>query len=223
MHIIDPNGESGQLPPALRFRMSDFSWPAFCVLNSMVYIFLSWDKLVFAADLHHYPTTDELGYVTQSDLLSAGSLLHTKCRPIATPTPDGKRILVFSRRLNSYYPLDLHDFEIYDPHTQTSRKLPDLPHDSDGEFYLVDYTFFGNSTFAIQTTRGFFVINLELELDSLSQVGWKLDHGPHKSLPIPGWSCDHRVFVIGGAICLDAKRAYDSCDHRVFMSASLFL
>ncbi|GER26359.1 zinc finger protein-related [Striga asiatica] len=64
------------------------------------------------------------------------------------------------------------------------------------------------------TTRGFFVINLELELDSLSQ-GWKLlDHALHKSFPtrglICGLICDHRVFVIGDAICVGGKCVYVS-------------
>ncbi|GER38496.1 30S ribosomal protein S13, partial [Striga asiatica] len=112
----------------------------FCVLNTTLYMIelgLRRDggprrgKSVYTWDLSPYLKDDNSGggdYVPifdKDELLAAPEMLHPIFFPFATPTPDGKRIVVFSSRMPFFteYPNEQIDFEVYDP-KKGWQKLP---------------------------------------------------------------------------------------------------
>ncbi|GER38472.1 cysteine-rich RLK (RECEPTOR-like protein kinase)16 [Striga asiatica] len=164
----------------------DGSIHTFCVLNSTLYMIeLGFrrgggprrGKSVYTLDLSPYLKGGGGGGGTlgKDVLLAAPEMLHPKLFPFATPTPDGKRIVVFSSMMPfiTDNPDEQIDFEVYDPKKRGGypwRKLPSLRDSLRGmprDIEILGFTFLTNSKMLFRTTVGIFVFDIDVPV-----LGW---------------------------------------------------
>ncbi|KAL6541618.1 hypothetical protein OROGR_011104 [Orobanche gracilis] len=167
----------GFIPIAPTFRLdAEGTDRGFCVLGSTVYIFESTGllsnspplKTVYTIDLLSKPSLKRL---CKSELCTIGDMNHPKTSPLATPTPDGKKILTFSAFVR-FHPFAVsretvgeNDFELYDLNVGKWHTLPGIPYDwllryyranssnsnyKRGDLWIGGFTFIGRATFVIQ-------------------------------------------------------------------------
>ncbi|CAA0820921.1 Unknown protein [Striga hermonthica] len=149
-------------------------------------------------------------------LLAAPEMLHPKFFPFATPTPDGKRIVVFSSKMPfpTENPNEQIDFEVYDPKKGGGypwRKLPSLRdslHGTRRDIEILGFTFVTNSKMLFRTTEGIFVFDIDVP-----DLGWRKEdlYFGAKKVPFGG-----PFFVIGDdddddeiQLCVAGTGAYD--------------
>ncbi|CAA0820920.1 Unknown protein [Striga hermonthica] len=213
----------------------------FCVLNSTLYMIEMGihtidhslgGKSVYTYDLSRYLkdggsnggsgvcVDGEILY--KDDMVAAPEMLYPKYLPFVTPTPDGKRIVVFSSTINmSFLNEDPNtgapnavdediDFEVYDPQNKAWRKLPSLRDYQlrTGSYYpdieIQGFTFLTSSDMLFQMSEGIFVIDI-----NMPEIGWHKQDSYLGAKRIP---FEDRFFVIEDdkiQLCLDTSRAYD--------------
>ncbi|CAA0820919.1 Unknown protein [Striga hermonthica] len=189
----------------------------FCVLNSTLYMIEMGiptiegsllGKSIYTCCLSPYlkdgggVAGGEIPILGKDVLLALPEMLYPKFLPFVTPTPDGKRIVVFSSTMSIFiggarYPensvgeeIDEEiDFEVFDPEKKEWQKLPSLRDCLPWprwrhflEFEIQGFTFLTSSEMLVQTSEGIFIIDI-----------YKPENGWHGQIQL----------------CLDAYGAYD--------------
>ncbi|GFP86094.1 hypothetical protein PHJA_000753300 [Phtheirospermum japonicum] len=193
LFIVDLNRirkEEGykSMTPALQIDRQVFDASAVCVLKSTLYLF-SKDSKVATLDLSkHLSFSDDNNSdnirLTEGMLDRNLALPFPKRSPVATPTPDGKKILLFSLQIefdasDDRRPCNPIDFELYDPDTKHWRPIPRIYYywpmrfkKNVNPFKITAFSFHNKSTFFIDTDiAGMF----ELDLDTFV---WRAHENP---------------------------------------------
>ncbi|GER50644.1 pyrimidine-specific ribonucleoside hydrolase RihA [Striga asiatica] len=207
--------------PAFRLKTGWDSYDtfAFCGLGSTLYLFddepstsayrLDLSPHLLASGL---PTV-ELGI---DDLTHVSCMRHPKRLNQAIPTPDGTKILVFSKLIKFDRDTGLtgcNDFELYDPSTDTWLLLPGIQDDCfDGLTRIMDYAFVDDTTFFIQmdrrpsrkSNRAIFCLNL----DTIAR-GWRRLDNYFGARSIHMRRSFGRFHVIEETLCVTPHHIYD--------------
>ncbi|GFQ03136.1 hypothetical protein PHJA_002457400 [Phtheirospermum japonicum] len=219
LYIVDLNSGGGgsvdhelDMLPTVRLSGKFFRSGALCVLGSTLYAFeglppgLGYPpprpgKSVYKFELLNLPVRFKVDKKMMSFVCYMKSDKHSPC---ATPTPDGRQIMISSSVLDPHR----NNFELFDPSKRKCYKLPniDIP-----RCRLRNLTFLDESVFFVETAAEMYTLKFN-EGGSI----WKRMYHFHGAFSMGG------VFeVISGVnICLTLHGAYDiddsSLDHQEY-------
>ncbi|KAK6138416.1 hypothetical protein DH2020_027826 [Rehmannia glutinosa] len=208
--------------PTVGIKRGRYDTNGFCILGSTFYMIESAGKMmvpppksVYTIDLSSYlhddddvVTKPDLKILEKSELGKTPDMLHPKSKPFGIPTPDGKKMLVFSSIIRHEYGAEIVGvgaFELYDPENKTWKQLPGIHSENSygTYFWIAAFAFIGRSTFFIETDTE---LMYSIDLESLDQ-GWKQCETFYGRSTTRCWNFP--FYLIDEELCLTSACAYD--------------